>query len=800
MHRSRIVAAVAVGVLAVPAAARAAEVEIRTLSNRADLISGSDAAVGIRLPERKVLGSASISLNGRDVKSAFATTARGTVEGVVDGLRAGANTMEVRLRDGRGARLTITNHPSGGPIFAGPQVQPWICTTEDNGLGPPRDAQCNAPTQVSWLYHPLDAEPGAYEPYDPANPPSDVATTRTDEGRDVPFIVRVELGTVDRSIYRTAVLADPAKPWTRTAPQQAWNGKVFVPFGGGCGTPHQQKPPLDSEEQSVVKHELISRGWMGTASGLLAFSQNCNDVVAAEALMMQKEHIEERFGPIRHTVGMGGSGGSLLQHHIAAAYPGLLDGITVNSSFPDAWHTFTDVSDCHLLNHYFGTRSPHLWPAPDQTAAVMGKASPANCLMWTALFADAADPANRGATGIVPGVAPVRPGCGLPPGQAYHPVLNPTGVRCSAQDYQAAIWGRRGPRNAAPLPLDNEGVQYGLRQLEQGVITPAQFVDLNSKIGGLNNDAEFAPQRMLMDAFTATTMYRAARHADPRQLAKTAILDIRNNADDRDIHQPYMSRVVRARLDAVNGGHGNQVIWDHPGEGAVFEKAVLAVDRWLTAVEKDGSDRPIEQKIIRSRPGDLVDTCWIDDQPTTDAAACRAAYPYSGDARMSAGAPLRSDIRKCRLVPLRRDSYPATFTDTEWDALNAAFSTGVCDWSRPSVGYQPGIPWMTYAGGPGGMPLGAPPRSSEIGSRAPANRRAARMCPLRRHVTYRLPRRVTGRVRVTVGGKRQRVVRRGRRLVVTLRGLPRRKVKVVIRAEGYTRRAVLDGCSRTRGR
>jgi histone H3/H4 len=33
--------------------------------------------------------------------------------------------------------------------------------------------------------------------------------------------------------------------------------------------------------------------------------QNCNPVVSAEALMLLKEHIEENYGSIRYTLGLG---------------------------------------------------------------------------------------------------------------------------------------------------------------------------------------------------------------------------------------------------------------------------------------------------------------------------------------------------------------------------------------------------------------------------------------------------------------------------------------------------------------
>ena len=47
----------------------------------------------------------------------------------------------------------------------------------------------------------------------------------------------------------------------------------------------------------------------------------------------------------------------------------------------------------------------------------------------------------------------------------------------------------------AGLPLDNVGVQYGLDALEQGLITPEQFVDLNAKVGGEDIDINPTAER-----------------------------------------------------------------------------------------------------------------------------------------------------------------------------------------------------------------------------------------------------------------------------------------------------------------
>ena len=121
--------------------------------------------------------------------------------------------MLQRDRAGRpGASVTVTNHPNGGPVFSGPQVQPWACQASA------ADAQCNQPASYTYQYK--SSTTGQFAAYDPASPPSDVATTTTDQGRTVPFIVRVETGYQDRDQYAIAVLYDPSKPCTPWAPQE----------------------------------------------------------------------------------------------------------------------------------------------------------------------------------------------------------------------------------------------------------------------------------------------------------------------------------------------------------------------------------------------------------------------------------------------------------------------------------------------------------------------------------------------------------------------------------------------------
>ena len=94
-------------------------------------------------------------------------------------------------------------------------------------------------------------------------------------------------------------------------------------------------------------------------------------------------------------------------------------------------------------------------------------------------------------------VVPTDPCAGITDAERYEPTTNPGGVRCSIPDAAINIFGPRPQRVWTPeekavgrgfagIPVDNVGVQYGPRaRCSTGRSRPAQFVDLNAKIGGL---------------------------------------------------------------------------------------------------------------------------------------------------------------------------------------------------------------------------------------------------------------------------------------------------------------------------
>ena len=157
--RSALVLALSIaGLLALlgPATVASARVQtpiIHVLSNRADLISGGSALVAIDLPRRTDPDRVRVYLNGHYIHRDFALRPNGRFEGLVTGLRDGRrNVLFARLPDGTTQRIRITNHPNGGPVLAGPQLQPWVCQATAV------DAQCNQPPTYTYVYKSTDPD------------------------------------------------------------------------------------------------------------------------------------------------------------------------------------------------------------------------------------------------------------------------------------------------------------------------------------------------------------------------------------------------------------------------------------------------------------------------------------------------------------------------------------------------------------------------------------------------------------------------------------------------------------------
>ncbi|MDT4943097.1 MAG: hypothetical protein QOJ34_3186, partial [Pseudonocardiales bacterium] len=555
------VAAAVAGTAQSAVAAKVPKPKIQVLSNRADLVSGGDALV--RIAGVRSTKGLRVTVAGKKVTKAFTKGSDGTIEGLVTGLKLGKSAI-VASQGGGAAKLIVTNHPIGGPVFSGPQLSPWKCQATAT------DAQCNQPTTYSYLYKSTDTTKSGFQSYDPKSPPSDVTTTTTDGGVTVPFIIRLEKGYIDRDQYQIATLFDPAKPWTAASPQKQFDHKLLITHGAGCGADHQpggapsvtDSSPLSGSGASAAEAAL-GRGFAVMSNALDNAGHNCNVVSEAEALLMTKERVIEQYGTLRYTIGTGCSGGSLAEQWISNAYPGVYQGILPTCSFPDAWGTASQFLDYHLTLRYF--QNPASWGtgvawSPTQEANVQGHISIVN--------SQVSDNAQFHV------VVPTDPCKGVTDQERYDPTSNPGGVRCTIQDAAINVFGPRLPsvwtaqekqigRGFAGIATDNVGVQYGLSALRQGQITPAQFVDLNEKIGGLSIDIQPTPGRISADRPALGRAYRSGMINEANNLDETAIIDCRG-PDPGAFHDAYRAFAMRARLDRANGGHANQLIWEGP--------------------------------------------------------------------------------------------------------------------------------------------------------------------------------------------------------------------------------------------
>ena len=130
-----------------------ATLAVEAVSNRADLVAGGDVLVRVTLPPGLARNNkAVLSLNGQPLSDPMhpAPDGHGYLA-LVTGLHVGQNSLTLAV-PGRSVQLAVNNHPIGGPVFSGPHLQPWTCTTQNHGLGAALDADCNAAPQYAFFY------------------------------------------------------------------------------------------------------------------------------------------------------------------------------------------------------------------------------------------------------------------------------------------------------------------------------------------------------------------------------------------------------------------------------------------------------------------------------------------------------------------------------------------------------------------------------------------------------------------------------------------------------------------------
>jgi hypothetical protein len=151
---------------------------------------------------------------------------------------------------------------------------------------------------------------------------------------------------------------------------------------------------------------------------------------------------------------------------------------------------------------------------------------------------------------------------------------------------------------------------------------------------------------------------------------------------------------------------------------AVTTQSFLTMDVWLSTLLVSAPKPTLnsvrtQAQVINGKPAAATDVCYLTGDvnfanPITDMAVCDADTRLQKHAlpRQVAGGPLQENILKCQLKPLNVADYlPAALDAGQLGRMNAVFPGGVCDWSKPGVGQQQAMSPLSFAAGPGGVPL-----------------------------------------------------------------------------------------------
>ncbi len=646
---------------------------LRVVSSAPEWVSGGDARVAVS-GSTSLLGDAQLRLNGEPVDLSRFEIRDGALEGVVDGLQEGDNTLLVRHPDhGTLARLTLTNHPVEGPMFSGPHQYPFVCTTvselgkqplvdtdgdegfpvrdnEDNVVGLSRD--CGLEPYTEYWYRTTDDQ---YKPLPEGDSrPADMATTTLTDGREVDFVVRWERGTINRFIYSIAMLADAGEE-EGSLDTGLWNGRLMYRFQGGVGIGHTQGS-MDYNRRAL-QPDVLGQGYAIIYSTGTRMSEHYNMQVGGETALMVKERFVEEYGEPLYTVGLGASGGAIQQYVYAQNHPGLIDAAIPVQSYPDMVTQTIHIGDCELLEHYMDVtdKNNEKWETTTNRTWLVGLNA----------TDDVPDPLYDAKQLLGYGGAPGSTECveswrGLTPltmnpfyGQADNQEqMQPPGlmatVNWSHYDDLRNIYGVDGDGYPNTL-FDNVGVQYGLQALLDGNITEEEFLSLNEQVGGWKDQKDMVQEGFpflyseedvmgdpsLFDPWSRRNMILSADPAVPAPRTEGSmramngaytsgmvfhgdsggipIIDWRPYLEhELDMHNVHQSFVVRQRMEAFAGHADNQVIWF---TDARPEEDFSHVPMALEVIEDWMANiraNP-DQSVADNRPALAQDSCFATD-------------------------------------------------------------------------------------------------------------------------------------------------------------------------------------------
>lgn len=568
--------------------------------------------------------------------------------------------------------------------------------------------RCQADTVVEYRYRDTEGTVRTL-PQDATELPGDVARLSVpslvgseemelDGADSIPYVYRYERGTLPltRFIYSIAMLVPPEEALSPLAAASTahWNRRLVYSFGGGVGIGHSQGKLSGGDSQLDAALRL---GDAVVYSSGTRTSVHYNLLLASRVANELKALFSERYGGPLYTVGIGGSGGGIQQYVNAQNNPDLLDGLIAEYTYPDMTTQTINVGDCELLEYYMDVTDADnpRWKDWDNRKIleglntiegftsdwqeVTGATGSSECIEgWRGATPLALNPNFGLASGMDDVLLPyagemmAKLQAGEAPVPDDFPDLGRL-LRVAEDPAEWTMWthwddvaeayGVDPDTGLARVPWDNTGVQYGLRAVARGQITPEEFLDLNARIGSwkatADNVAEscgmvtqmtdatlgafakaiglcegddldqYSSRQMNLagedgiaprsegDVEAVTNAFESGLVFDGVLGRDVPILDVRHYLEDQlDMHNAHQSFVTRERIRRAMGNADNQVIWwldarpeeDEDATDRLLDDAFRVMDEWiLSQAESDGASA------ASVKPAAAVDTCWATD-------------------------------------------------------------------------------------------------------------------------------------------------------------------------------------------
>lgn len=553
------------------------------------------------------------------------------------------------------------------PLFAGPLEYPFLCMTEDSGLGQPLvdntegagvpvyelDADgnkikdrilgyskdCALPTQIFYYY-----QTAADAPYKKLA----AGLTPKDQPDAVNWL-RIEVGTINRFIY-ALLLPTTSDDQPETADTSQWNKRLIYHFKGGISLGFKQGV-LRLKHINADMQAFLNKGYAIAYSTGNETSSHYNIWLAEDTALRVKKQFTSQFGDPDYTVGMGGSGGGLQQYLLAQNHPGIIDAGLALFSYPDMVTQTGYALDCELLEYYFDEIAGHNsdWQDHDKRQSIIGLTSTDDIENLYRKYKLIIDLFNFRWPDLPNGASTCTNGWRGPHASIHNPKYNGDYYRFSKdilKQVQFSHWNNlvqfygTDENGWANSVFDNQGVQYGLAALTQGQISVETFLHLNSHVsgwkhqsdmtneyywhlsgkGGLKDFKMWSQHNMNHEGLTLPLSPRSIANEEAIKgaylsghiyMGKLGIpmIDLRPYRDDLlDIHHSWASFSARLRMQAQGTPLGEQVIWTTRPPYLAYDDALNAIDRWMMNIQQHP-----DKSISENRPALLQDRCY-DDQ------------------------------------------------------------------------------------------------------------------------------------------------------------------------------------------